>query len=247
MTLTSTQKYYLARFLSDKYDVNLETVEQYIKDPEIEKWEDFNFVDERLHFGNREVKAEFDPEFLEREQEFNELVWSYLRRNPDKRDNYLDLIQITPEKETELAYNNPRWYTEDQLPQIKEQLDEKLTWLEENVSINNFPSDFEAVYRYNLALLRYGLEKAKSSWVDFLNPHNTFKSKLHTNGAIRASDEEFYLSSLHSRLDQVFDVSSEESMEDKIDLVVELLVEHYTGKTRELVQTTELILQTELD
>lgn len=248
MTLTPTQKYYLARFLSDKYDVSLETVEDRIKDPDVDDWEDFEFVEDRLHFHHTKVIAEFDEEFLAREQYFKDLVKTYLQKTPKIR-NYLNPIQITSEKEQELSIGTTQiWYTDEQLVIITDELLEALSWLEDNIDLNDFPEKYESVYRFNLALMRYGLEKSMNrTRVDFLNPYHTFRSKLHTNGAVGEDKEGLYYSSLHSRLEQVMDVDELESTDEQADYVVEELIEYYTGSPRELVQVTESILETPSD
>lgn len=249
MSFTESEKYYLARFLSEKHGVSIERATEFIEDPEVEEWNEYEFVSGPLRFNHQDVTGEFSREFLEKESQLYTMTKAYCRNNPSLISGYIDLVQLTAEKETELDLEMTRtWYEEDQVSEIVSDLSNLVEWLQSNLySEEDAPDENKYIYDLNLAIMLYGLDNSENRVsVDYMNGHHTLRSKPHTRGCISEDTYTTHARSIGMRLASIFNGDKEdpiEDMESLTDEVVDSLAPYYEGPIQQLVHKVEETLK----
>lgn len=242
MSLTESERYYLARFIAEHHDTSVEEVTGFIEDPDVDSWRNYEFVSDPMRFDHKTLEGKFSPEFIEREEQLHTLTKAYCRDNPLYIEEYMELIQVTPQKETDLDLDMTNtWYEENQVPEIVEELETSVKWLQDNVYEEYIPEDYQYLYELNLALLLYGLDKSEIRIsVDYMNGHHTLRSKPHTNGYISSDRYSTYARSIGMRLVSIFSDTEEiEDYESLTDDIVDELSAYYIGPIRQLVRKVE--------
>lgn len=245
MTLTDSEHYYLARFLSDKYDISLERASEVVQDPEVESWTDHEFVSNPLRFDHKTDNGSYSEEFLERENQLYVMTKAYCRNSPLYAEDYLDLVQVTPEKETELDMDlTQTWYEESQVGEIVGDLRTLVDWLQNNLyTEHSVPDDNKYAYDLNLSLMLYGLDNSESRIsVDYMNGHHTLRSSPHTRGYVSENTYSNHARSVGMRLASTFNGDKDKEIEDiegLSDEIVDALAPYYEGPIRQLVRKVE--------
>lgn len=245
MTLTDTEEYHLARFLSYKYDISLERATKFVIDPETEDWREYEFVDAPRRFDYCDYEGYFSEEFLDREDQLRTLTKAYCEKSPLYVESYLTLLDVTDEKQTELKFDNTNnWYESDQVEEIVSELWENLDWLQNTIYEEpNVPDPIAHVYDLNLSFMLYGLDNSERRIsVDYKNGYRTLRSTPHTDGYISEDRYSTYANSMGMRLASSFTEGRDNDIEDidnLSDIVVEELSPYYEGPVRKLVKVVE--------
>jgi hypothetical protein len=245
MPLTESEQYYLARFLSNRHGISLERAIEFIKDPEVDCWDDYEFVSRPLKFEHKTASGNFSEEFLEREEQLEVMTKFYCQKNPLSAETFISLVQVTPNKETELDLGTTRtWYEDTQVEEIVSELKSATEWLKSNVyDEENVPKDNAHLYDLNLAIMLYGLDNSESRIsVDYMNGHHTLRSSPHTRGYISEETYSSHARSVGMRLANIFTEGNKDTIEDidsLSDEIVDELFEYYEGPVRQLVRKVE--------
>jgi hypothetical protein len=258
MTLSSTEEYYLGQFIASKHGISFEKAVQFLQDPENESEFDYEFMKSPSRFGNKEIIGSLSTEFREIEDQLEYLNLAYCRKTPQNIKGYQSLIQVIPEKQTELTYGNTeQWYTDHQRIDIISEILYLLTTLQRRIyEEENVPEEYKYLYDLNLTGMIYALEEDSDNHisVDYLNQYNTFRSKRHKNGyllesSLSESSFSLYADSLGMRLDNSFAKGelSEDDFEDVSDEIVDCFSQYYNGPLRQLVGAVDNCLKTHLE
>lgn len=243
---TETEQYYLAQFLSERYDLQLEDAIKQIEDPDVNSMYNYQFVTDPFSFSDADLDSRLSTEFIERENQLHYLTKAYTKKRPSIMSGYFDLLQVTAEKETELDLDQTnKWYTQDQLEEVRYELEYIIGWIQQQIyDESGVPDSFVHLYDLNCALMLYGLEKSEQRIsVDYKNSYRALRG-VHSNGYIENSPFDSYARSIGMRLAGVFtsdkDVSKSDSEQDELcDMIVDKLAKHYEGPLRKLVKSVE--------